>query len=237
MVNDLINSLYFTYSGNDTANQEARFSQLELQLYGILFEQFDLYPKSDEPLWWELELAYSSVNPVDTNTMKVLSIISQFTRENIDSTKWYPAAAGASFFLLGALRVLRQTPRDKWEWGNALSLIVGGLIYIPLCIMDIGSGQQIETRNPGTFETRLNSAIWRFANSGWVLPSFAILTILVMIADAICRYIPRRSLWRQVGSCDPQVYAPLNDEKKTARPSEVSDQTSDRHLKSPWQAS
>jgi hypothetical protein len=91
-----------------------------------------------------------------------------------------------TFILLGALRYIRQTPRgkyhgllslgsklayalaDKWELGGILTLVIGGLVYIPLCIMDIGSRRQIDTISLSDYSTHIGAAIWNFAASGWV---------------------------------------------------------------------
>jgi len=145
------------------------------------------------------------------NSTQVLNVLGHNAREELDSTTWFPAAAGLTFVLLGVLRYVRQAPRDKWELFGILNLTIGGLIYIPLSIMDIGSRRQIETVHGLT--AHLNAAIWRFTKSGWPLPSFAILTILVTIGDAVCNFKARQSLRRQVGSDDPHIYAPMFGEK------------------------
>jgi len=213
-VNDVIDGIYFARQGNDTGHKEARIAQFETEIVGIILKQFDLFPAADDPVYWQLALILDSTDP-DPNVInkdKVYSVLSQFVRANLDSTTWFPAAAGMTLVLLGLLRFIRQTPRDKWEMLSFLNLTIGGLVYIPLCILDIGSKRQIETVDD-TFTVHLNAAIWRFAASGWVLPSFAILTILVMIGDAVCDYMARRALRKQVGSYDPHIYAPMLEEK------------------------
>jgi hypothetical protein len=83
-------------------------------------QQFDLYPSTSDPVYWILELVYNStdletnsnlstvINQLYNSTITcddstiLASIISQLTRENIDSTKWFPASAVCIGFLLSA---------------------------------------------------------------------------------------------------------------------------------------
>jgi len=212
---DVIDRLYFALSGNDSDRRVARLAEFELEVFGITLQQFDLYPTPDDPLYWQFALALNQTDPDPNviNATQVFQVLSDFTRSSLDSTTWFPAAAGMTFILLGALRYIRQTPRDKWELGGILTLVIGGLVYIPLCIMDIGSRRQIDTISLSDYSTHIGAAIWNFAASGWVLPSFAILSLFVMLGDAGCDFMARRSLQKQIGSDDPQVYAPMFGEK------------------------
>lgn len=124
-----------------------------------------------------------------------------------------------TLFLLGSLRIIRQWPRDKWEWRSGLILIVGGLIYIPLSIMDIGALQQIETVNCQDQSVHIHSAIWSFGLSGWPLPSFAILTVLVMICDAACHHFTRKAFKAGLSSRRRNEWASAEKPPRQTNPS------------------
>jgi len=143
---DIIDVAYFVLQGNDSAHKQARVAQLNAEVIGITLEQFDLFPTTDDLIYWQYALLVNNTDDPDPNIVNpsaVYSLLSELTREQLDSTTWFPAAAGMTFALLGALRYVRQTPRDKWEMWSVLNLVIGGLIYIPLCIMDINSKRQI----------------------------------------------------------------------------------------------
>ena len=56
---------------------------------------------------------------------------------------------------------------DKWEWASVLTLTLGGLVYIPLCILDIGKYKPVESVKVRTQAVRYGSPVWEFAGSGW----------------------------------------------------------------------
>jgi len=168
-------------------------------------------------MFWTLELLYDYTELEGNSTLQrvlddlypgnhitcgdqtiLLSVLSQLNRRNLGSTNWFPASAGMTLFLLGSLRFIRQWPRDKWEWRSGLILIVGGLIYIPLSILDIGAELQVEFTNCQDGSVHVNSPVWIFAFSGWPLPSFAILMVLVMVCDAGCDHFTRKAFKKKL---------------------------------------
>ena len=106
---DVIDALYFVHQVNTTQG-EARITQLLTQILGITLQvrgikahsvnslplqQFDLFPTTDDPIFWKLELISNSTDPDPTvvNQPEFYRVLSQVIRANLDSVTWFAAAA------------------------------------------------------------------------------------------------------------------------------------------------
>jgi hypothetical protein len=98
--------------------------------------------------------------------------------------------------MIGVLTLIRQLPRgqslsrscinsnlpcytDKWEWGSVITRLLGGTGYAMLSFLNLRAGRPLflAFKDPVTEEliTQESPAlIWRFAGSGWILPSYAL---------------------------------------------------------------
>jgi len=199
---DIINVTFVAYTASIQLNltkeesesiDDASIIQLGLNTFLTVSEQFNLKPEESDPLYWDFKLALSKPNDGSVATPETfITLFARFLREHDDSVTWFPASAGGSLIITALLRYLGQTPYDRWEWIQTLTIGFSGVGYSLLSVLDIGSRKQIIDFDEKTFDIKFNSAIFKFEDSGLVLPSFAVLNVLLLIAIGVQKYLRNR---------------------------------------------
>jgi len=165
----------------------------------LFFQQYKLQPEPTEPLYWSIQSEIQN-NDFDTLSNNSISTLNELYRDHLASVTWFPGAGGATFIINAVLRYTAESPGDKWDWANILTIGGGGVGYILLSILDIKSGGPIIVFNKTTDDLKITSPVYKFADSALVLPSFAILNLLVLLALGIQHHFGRLSSERKAAS-------------------------------------
>jgi len=163
-------------------------------------------------MYWDFQQAFDPNNIASVNLTTFIFILDEFIREHDDSVTWFPAAGGVTFILAATLRYVRQTPRDRWEWINLYSIGGAGIICVLLSVLDIGSGKPVINPAVATNPSLafVGSPIFKVERAGWILPSYAVLNALVLIALGVENYFARRSTKRRLESHPGYTYEEVN---------------------------
>ncbi|KZS89234.1 hypothetical protein SISNIDRAFT_458965 [Sistotremastrum niveocremeum HHB9708] len=150
-----------------------------------VFEQSNALPDPDSLLAAQLQgFGEGTLATQDS----FVNLMNDLMKSRLDSALWFPGVAGGTLITLSILNVSKQWPRDRYEWGIILSRMLGGLGFSFLTIMDAGSGRSLlET------DDQPIAAMWRFALTPWILPSFALLLIVQNLIEMSLRFFARRS--------------------------------------------
>jgi hypothetical protein len=99
------------------------------------------------------------------------------------------------------LRADSQYYTDKWEWGTVVTCLLGGTGYAMLSFFNLKSSRPLvlPDKDPITgelIEKTSPSLIWRFAESGWILPSYALTLVVLNVVCAVrlLIYLPPASI-------------------------------------------
>jgi len=201
-----------TYQAIANSNGTDAFDPLSLRQYFSAIQtvatQYKLQPEPTEPLYWFL-LSEIETTDVETLVNDTFPTLNELYRDHLASVTWFPGAGGATLIINALLRYCAESPGDKWDWANIMTIGGGGVGYTLLSILDINSGGPIFKFNDTSGDLKISSPVYAFADSGLVLPSFAILNLLVLLALGIQHHYGRLSSERKVASQKLNTQEPL----------------------------
>jgi len=191
---DILGSMYSSLSTGNYTDSNSTFYKNVLTTFLTVAEEFNLQPKQSDPVYWDFQLAISSNFTANETNVEV--ILQELLKEHNRSLTWFPAAAGATFIILAILRFIRKTPQDRWDWANLITIAGGGIGYALLTFLDFGSGTPNINLNENLY-AYFGSQVFSFVQSGWVLPSYALLNLGVLLALSWENLHAREYVWRK----------------------------------------
>ncbi|KAK7464155.1 hypothetical protein VKT23_006321 [Stygiomarasmius scandens] len=136
---------------------------------GLLMEELDAFTLADVD-------NYDVIN--DSSFKK---IVQDIIISNATPALWFYAAGGSVLVTLGLMSLIRQWPRDRYEWGQIISRILMGSAIISFSAIDVNASDNV-LKNDWSFE---GSRIWYLATHSWVLPPYALALLIEQIVELV----------------------------------------------------
>ncbi|KAK7448525.1 hypothetical protein VKT23_013788 [Stygiomarasmius scandens] len=179
---------------NTSVKPEAAYNALlQMDVYAIENILFNLKKYPDSGLLVAQLDAFYSVGPEDfqnVNNKSFNDLAERVVVSNATPALWFYAAGGSVLVALGLMGLIRQWPRDKYEWGQIISRLLMGSAIITFTAIDVHASSDVLDEN---FRYQ-GSKIWYLATHSWVLPIYALALLIEQITELILLYLAGRSI-------------------------------------------
>ncbi|KIM79007.1 hypothetical protein PILCRDRAFT_10666 [Piloderma croceum F 1598] len=161
-----------------------KLAQTFIYVACVAFNEFDAFPEEGSALYNEVQtfLGASYIYPLTVFTM-----LGDLLALRLHSAFWFWGTAGATLMMLAILSLLKQKPTDKYEFTSIMLRFWFGFIFLTLSGLIAGHNRPYFA-NADTATTNLHtSRPWKAAGRAWVIPSFAIVLVIVNLIDNYLR--------------------------------------------------
>ncbi|THU93340.1 hypothetical protein K435DRAFT_193570 [Dendrothele bispora CBS 962.96] len=189
-----INSAIQTASQAQPVDYNLTFNallQMDVLVIEIVLDNLDMLPDSGvllarlEAFYYSDPQNYSAVNNETFNSVFQRVIVS-----NASPALWFYAAGGAVLVTLGLLGLIRQWPRDKYEWGQIISRLVMGSATIAATGIDANANANVL----GEDFRYHSSGIWWLVTEEWVLAPYAFALLIEQVIELVLLHLAGRGL-------------------------------------------
>jgi len=146
---DMVNELnsYVALAKQENSSDVISTGQLlnRMEMYQYILVIYEASPPDGSLLSAKMS-AFMSAHPGDTTQINMENfedIHNQILKDRGSFVLWLYPAAGSTILALVLMSLIRGLPRDKWEWGIAVSRYIVGSGICFLALLDIGSTKPI----------------------------------------------------------------------------------------------
>ncbi|KAF5335220.1 hypothetical protein D9758_014760 [Tetrapyrgos nigripes] len=165
--------------------------QMDVYVVERVLWNFDSYPDSGI-LLAQLDAFYQpdpdNITLVNNQTFN--DVVEGVIISNATPALWFYAAGGSVLVTLGLMGLIRQWPRDRYEWGQTISRLLMGSAIIAFTAIDIHASNSIIT-DDFYYE---GSRIWYLATHSLVLPPYAFALLVEQVIELILLGLAGRAL-------------------------------------------
>ncbi|KAK7444023.1 hypothetical protein VKT23_015418 [Stygiomarasmius scandens] len=189
-----INDAIHNASQGTTPNYALPFNvllQMDVLIIETVLDNLNMLQQSSDLVFAQLEFFlyedpgnFTAINNSTFNDTVQMVIV-----QNSTPAMWFYAAGGAFLLTLGFVGLIRQWPRDKYEWGQVISRLILGSATIAVTAIDINASKHVLTAD---FDLG-GSGIWSLVTHSWVLPPYALALLIEQIIELILLYLAGRS--------------------------------------------
>ncbi|THU87391.1 hypothetical protein K435DRAFT_867353 [Dendrothele bispora CBS 962.96] len=188
------NLLEFVNSWMDDDDPQLGYNallQMDIYVIEMILNHMNNYPGKGL-LLAKLD-AFYNLNPDNVtyvNNATFHDVVELVIITNATPALWFYVAGGAVLVTLALMGLIRQKPRDRWEWGQTISRLVMGSVIIAFTAIDIHASNDVLTDD---FHYE-GSRIWYLATHSWVLPIYALALLIEQVIELILLHFAGRSL-------------------------------------------
>jgi len=188
---DFISEVNIAINNPDGDAGALEFLQSVMNVTLLAFTEFQANPDPTSLLQLDItQFLNSGPTDVITDTNTYETLIGELIQSRIDTVLWFPGVAGGALMALAILNYTKKRPEDKYAWGSVLMRFFAGFGYSLVSILDRQHDEPVYiTDADGNITV---PGLWAFASGPWILPSYAILLLVLIFVDAVLLFFARR---------------------------------------------